>query len=178
MSSVQDQQDPLQILRALMEAHGHDVLRVLYSYVKDRHIAEDLSQEVFIKVYDHLDTFRKESSYKTWVLKIAINRAKDYLRSAASKITPVDDLTYLPGGESPEANFLAREEQRVLWHAMLSLPEIYRESLWLFYEQELTIEEIALVTQLSVATVKTRLHRGRAMLRKALEGRKFDERPR
>ena len=166
----QEPEDRMQVLRALMEAHGHDVLRVLYSYVKDKHIAEDLSQEVFIKVYDHLDTFRKESSYKTWVLRIAMNRAKDYLRSQASKLMPVEDLTYLPDSKTPEQIVVTKEEDAYLWRSVLSLPEIYRETLFLFYEQELSIDEIATITQMTTATVKTRLHRGRAMLRDALKG--------
>ena len=165
------------LLRELMEAHGNDVLRVVYGYIKDRHAAEDIAQEVFVKVYDHLDSFRRDSSYRTWIMRIAINRAKDYLRSAARRSVPVEDLSHLPGGDTPEMAVLRRQSGDALWRAVLDLPEIYREAVWLFYAQGLSIEEIATVTQVTVSSVKTRLHRGRELLRRAWEGGEMDGQP-
>ncbi|MCY0870294.1 MAG: sigma-70 family RNA polymerase sigma factor, partial [Firmicutes bacterium] len=81
--SRESEVDRAQLLRELMEAHGNDVVRTVYLYVRDRHAAEDIAQDVFVKVYDHLDTFRRDSSYRTWILRIAANAAKDYLRAAA-----------------------------------------------------------------------------------------------
>ncbi|MCY0876280.1 MAG: sigma-70 family RNA polymerase sigma factor [Firmicutes bacterium] len=155
------------LLRELMDAHGNDVLRVVYGIVRDRQIAEDLSQEVFVKVYDHLPEFRQESSYKTWILRIAVNRAKDYLRSAARRSVPVDDLTYLTQDETAEQAALAHLDQQDLWKAVLALPDTYRETMWLYYSQELQVDEIASVIGVSVSSVKTRLHRGRELLRRA-----------
>lgn len=155
------------LLRELMDAHGNDVLRVVYGIVRDRHIAEDLSQDVFVRVYDHLHEFRQESSYKTWILRIAVNRAKDYLRSAARRSVPVEDLTYLPAEGTAEDVAMTRLTQGDLWQAVLALPDGYRETMWLYYSQELPIDEIAAVTGASVSSVKTRLHRGRELLRRA-----------
>lgn len=157
----------LSLLRELMDAYGHDVLRVVYGVVRDKHAAEDLSQEVFVKVYDHLSEFRQESSYKTWILKIAVNRARDYLRSAARRTVPVDDLSYVADGVSAEQAALKQFERDHLWESVLALPDLYRETMWLYYSQELPVEEIATMIGISVASVKTRLFRGRELLRRA-----------
>lgn len=163
-------EDRVALLRELMEAHGRDVLRMVFSYVRDRHIAEDLSQEVFVKVYGHLDTFRQESSYRTWILRIASNTAKDYLRSSARRVPTVEGFERAAEEGSAEDRAMERQTGRALWDAVLGLPAMYREAIWLFYAQDLSIEEIANVTQSSVSAVKTRLHRGRELLRKAWEG--------
>lgn len=154
------------LLRELMEAYGNDVLRIVYGYVLDRQQAEDIGQEVFVKVYDHLDSFRGESSYRTWILRIAANHAKDYLRSSARRYVPVDDLSYVEGADCVEQTVVLQEEGEALWRAVRALPEIYRETLWLFYGQELTVDEIAYITQASTSSVKTRLYRGRELLRR------------
>ena len=158
------------LLRELMDAHGNEVLRVVYGYVKDRYAAEDISQDVFVKVYDHLDSFRQESSYRTWILRIAVNSAKDYLRSAARRVVPVDDLSHVEGDDSPERLMLRRQEDDELWNAVMNLPEMYREAVWLFYGRGMSIEEIADVTQVTAGSVKTRLHRARELLRRTWEG--------
>ena len=72
-------------LESLMRTYGNDVLRMAYSYVKDYDTAEDIFQEVFIKVNANLAAFRGESSIKTWLLRITVNACKDYLKSAYSR---------------------------------------------------------------------------------------------
>ncbi|HCM12115.1 MAG TPA: hypothetical protein DHW85_02920, partial [Lachnospiraceae bacterium] len=66
----------------LIRQYGNDVLRTAYMYVKDSHTAEDIFQEVFIKVNQKLSTFEGNSSIKTWIIRITINTCKDYLKSA------------------------------------------------------------------------------------------------
>nr|WP_326569837.1 sigma-70 family RNA polymerase sigma factor [Bacillus niameyensis] len=68
-------------LKWLMQAYGNDVIRVAFTYLKQKSLAEDVAQDVFIKCYEKMDTFRNESSYKTWVMKITVNRCKDVLKS-------------------------------------------------------------------------------------------------
>lgn len=170
VSSNRGDNERASLLRELMEAYGRDVIRVVFGYVRDRHIAEDLSQDVFVKVYDHLDSFRHESSYRTWILRIAANSAKDYLRSTARKSVPVEDLGYVPGPASTEESAVAKMAGQALWDAVLRLPDRYREVIWLFYAQEMSIEEIAAMTQSTIPAIKTRLHRGRELLRKVWEG--------
>ena len=109
--------DRTELLRELMEAYSQDVFHVVLGYVKDRHVAEDLAQDVFIKVYDHMDSFRQESSYKTWIMKIAVNRAKDFLRSAARKMMVVDDFSQLSSEYSLEHAVIGKLRDERLWKA-------------------------------------------------------------
>lgn len=162
--------DRVELLRELMEAHGNEVLRVVFGYVKDRHAAEDITQEVFVKVFDHLDSFRQESSYRTWIVRIAVNRAKDYLRAVSRRPICVEDLSFVEGDGSPERGLLRRHENNQLWNAVMNLPEMYREVVWLFYGRGMSLEEVADVTQVSVGSVKTRLYRARELLRRTWEG--------
>ncbi len=175
MSRDHDDNWRVSLLRELMDAYGHDVIRLVFGYVRDRHLAEDISQEVFVKVYDHLETFRQESSYKTWILRIAANRAKDYLRSSARRTVPVDDLSHIAEDRSVEQNVIAKDENAYLWQMVSSLPDKYRETILLFYGHEMSIDEIAFVTEVSPASVKTRLHRGRELLRRNFGRGETDE---
>lgn len=171
MASAQSDERRFELLRELMEAYSRDVFYVVYGYVRDKHTAEDISQDVFLKIYDHLESFRQESSYKTWILRIAANCAKDFLRSSARKTTVVmDDLSHLPGDASTERTVVAKEQEHALWQAVQGLPDNYREVIWLYYAQDFTVEEISHVTSLSQGAVKTRLHRGRELLRTVWEG--------
>ena len=73
---------PAYDIETLMRQYGNDVLRTAYMYVKDVHTAEDIFQDVFIKVNQKLSTFEGNSSIKTWIIRITINTCKDYLKSA------------------------------------------------------------------------------------------------
>ncbi|PWI56672.1 hypothetical protein BM613_12535 [Sulfoacidibacillus thermotolerans] len=153
-----------------MQAYGQDVLHVVYGYVHDRHQAEDISQEVFLKVYDHLDSFRHDSSYRTWILRIAVNTAKDFLRKKARRPEEFDHLLNVAADGSVEGQVLYQIQSRALWTAVAKLPMIYREVVWLYYGKDLSLDEITQVIGVSMSAVKTRLYRGREMLRQTWEG--------
>ena len=162
--------DRTELLRELMEAYSRDVFHVVLSYVKDRHIAEDLAQDVFVKVYDHMDTFRQESSYKTWIIRIAVNRAKDFLRSSARKNLSMDHFSHVDSEFSVEQTVISKIRDERLWRAVTELPDLYREVIWLYYAKEFSIDEISQVLSLGESAVKTRLFRGRELLKKAWKG--------
>lgn len=69
------------LLEEIMLEHGSDLVRLAFSYVKDKETAKDMVQNTFIKCYENLDGFRYESSLKTWLYRITINQCKDYLKS-------------------------------------------------------------------------------------------------
>ncbi|MGD6992958.1 sigma-70 family RNA polymerase sigma factor [Sutcliffiella horikoshii] len=68
------------LLEGLIDDYGTELKRIAFLYVKDESLAEDIIQEVFISCYHHLDSFRKESSYKTWLIRITVNKSKDALK--------------------------------------------------------------------------------------------------
>ena len=145
--------------------------------------AEDVCQEVFVKIDRALPEFRGESSLATWIYRIATNAALDHARSSASR--QASKMTELSEADGPAARSGSdREERTVLLPDTLlirkdmndcirgiveGLPEIYRTALVLSDLEGLTNAEIASVLEISVDAVKIRLHRARARLRKELD---------
>lgn len=160
-------------LESLMREYGNDVLRTAYMYVKDIHTAEDIFQEVFIKVNKNLHTFRGQSSIKTWLLKITMNTAKDYLKSAYnSKVVPM--MEFLEDAIVSEDDFseIEKEETKKTVHqAVLELSEHYKDVVTCVYLNEMSLEEAAVNLGIPIGTVKSRLNRAKEKLRDILEGR-------
>lgn len=150
--------------------------------------AEDLTQEVFVRVGKGLKDFRGDAKLSTWIYRIATNVAKDKLRSRAFRETganqsispdeaPIEDVDALTGEKKPSVERTAiRKEMSSCVHDYIDgLPEKYRTVVTLSEVEELTNPEIAEVLGLTIETVKIRLHRGRAKLKEKLEtGCDFD----
>lgn len=153
-----------------MVSYGNDIIRVAYSYLKQKHLAEDVTQDVFIKCYEKMDTFRNESSYKTWLIRITVNRCKDIFKSLSYKnLLVADFFSFKQNHSSYEDQLFTNDEDHFLSQQVMNLPVKYREVIILFYYQELSIEEIADLIKSNPSTIKTRLQRGRLRLKEALE---------
>ncbi|CEG27197.1 sigma-70 family RNA polymerase sigma factor [Bacillus sp. B-jedd] len=158
-------------LKWLMKAYGNDVIRIAYTYLKQKQLAEDVAQEVFIKCYEKLDSFRNESSYKTWLIRITVNKCKDVLRSWAFKnLYFTDFIKPKQTHSSLEHSFFGVEENQLISRQVIELPVKLREVIILFYYQEFSIEEISDMLKINSNTVRTRLHRGRQKLKEGYEG--------
>lgn len=161
----------------LIRQYGNDVLRTAYMYVKDSHTAEDIFQEVFIKVNQKLSTFEGNSSIKTWIMRITINTCKDYLKSAWNRrVIPM--MEYQEDQIISDTDFDSVESQDtndIIKTAVLSLPAKYKDVVLCVYYNEMTIAEAAIVLRVAEGTVKSRLSRARQKLKSALEGRVSDE---
>ncbi|PLT31036.1 sigma-70 family RNA polymerase sigma factor [Peribacillus deserti] len=156
----------------IMKEYGQSILWLAYSYVKDKSIAEDITQEVFISCYNHLADFRGEASLKTWLYRITGNRCKDVMKSwsfKSKKITQslFDDHHSLE--QTPEEAVLKRIEDRELSLKVLALPIKYREVIYLHYFEDYKIEEISSLLGIKSNTIKTRLHRGRVLIKDMYE---------
>jgi RNA polymerase sigma-70 factor, ECF subfamily len=161
-----------EIIEIAMEQYGEKLTRFAYTYVKDWPKAEDIIQEVFVTCYTKLGTFRGESSFKTWIYRITINRCTDYLRSWSYRnLHFTDKMTRWISGnsDSPESDVMVKNENEALAKHVLTLPIKYREVLLLYYYEELSINEISELLLSKEATIKTRLHRARALLKEVLE---------
>ena len=160
-------------IETLMRKHGNEVLRTAYSYVKDKFTAEDIFQEVFIKVYKNLENFRDESDIKTWIIRITINTAKDYLKSAYSrKVVPMMEFKedqLVSDNDFEELENRDRDEQ--VKKTVMSLPEQYREVLLCVYYHDMSVADTAKSLGIAEGTVKSRLSRARDMMKNKLEGR-------
>ncbi len=149
------------------------VVQFAYTYVKDWSLAEDISQDVFIKIYKNLKRFEQRSELKTWIFSITANHCKDYLRSTKRKTAWWNDIVHVfqkQSIESPESILIQDESNKSLGEDLLSLPIKYREILVLFYYEDLNTEEISKLLKVNASTVRTRLERGRNQLKAVREG--------
>ncbi|KZE68959.1 RNA polymerase factor sigma C [Fictibacillus phosphorivorans] len=161
------------VLSEAMNEHGQDLLQLVYSYVNNKTVAEDLTQDIFVKCYNSLHTYNGKAKFKTWLWRIAINHCKDYLKSWYNNKVVITEEEYKNHGtknDLVEQQVVRREEDDELIDAIMKLPVTYREVVFLFYYEELPIKEIAVMTEVSDNTVKTRLRRSKELLKIRLEG--------
>lgn len=159
------------LLEEVMDDYGERLIRLAYTYVKDWGEAEDIVQEVFTTCYTKLDTFRGEGSLKSWLYAITVNKCKDHLKSWFRRnIHPANLFEwFIPSQEkTPELLLVVEDEYTELAERILELPVKYREIIMLFYQEELSIQEICTMLHVNASTVKSRLHRARKLLKSSL----------
>ena len=160
------------IVDELMTDYGQDILQLVMQYVHNLTVAEDLTQEIFVKCYKALPTFHFNSSMKTWLWRIAINHTKDYLKSWYAKnveATEEDLFAQVKSGDCVEQQVIQQQQDDELARAVFALPVKYREVIYLCYYEEQSMKEMADVLQLNESTVKTRLRKAKQLLKKRLE---------
>jgi len=160
------------LIDEIMNKYGQEVLQLVYSYVNNKEVAEDVTQDIFVKCYKSLHTYKGNSNVKTWLWRIAINQCKDYIKSWYNKkvIVAGDESTYIGAqNDSVEQTVIQNAEDRELASAVMNLPIKYREVIYLFYYEELPIKEIAIVIDVKENTIKTRLKKAKELLKKGLE---------
>lgn len=155
----------------LVSQYQGALLRLCYVYLGDRALAEDATQETFLKAYRNLNGFRGEASEKTWLMKIAVNTCRDLQRSAWFRHT---DRTVTPE-ELPEPEAQASVRDKEITLEVMRLPAKLREVVLLYYYQNLSAVETAHALGISQQAVSGRLARARKRLRVVLEGSVNDE---
>ena len=148
------------------------VIATAYKYVKEKQLAEDIAQEAFIKSYKSLDSFREESSFYTWVYRIAVNTAKNYIVSSKRREEIImtdlsEDNNYYPEKpdiDSPQDILNASELRDLIFATLSSLGEETRTALSLREFDGLSYEQIAEISNCPVGTVRSRIFRGREMI--------------
>jgi RNA polymerase sigma-70 factor, ECF subfamily len=167
----------------LIAQHGAMLYRVALGLLNQEEEAEDVLQEALLKVHEHIHTFDGRSALTTWLYRIIVNTALMRLRS---KARPAEELLdgagpqFTEAGEHahdvaewalpPEEMLLRQEALTVLRQAIERLPELYRTVYILAEIEGLPQQEIASILEITVGTVKTRLHRARLFLREVLAG--------
>jgi RNA polymerase sigma-70 factor (ECF subfamily) len=168
----------------LVEVYGDRVYRLLLRMLARREEAEDLTQEVFVQVFKAVGSFRGDAQLGTWIYRIAVNTCKnrakylarrhaaqqDELESAAER-GALGEAKGVTAGESarPDQVVEGYELEGIVKRCIAALEADFREVLVLRDVEELTYEEIRDITGLAEGTVKSRLHRARAMLRESVE---------
>jgi RNA polymerase sigma-70 factor (ECF subfamily) len=183
----------LELLRAgdaesfdrLVSDRSSDVYALLYRLTQDAEEARDLTQETFLQAFRSIAHFRGDADLRTWLYRIAVNQARNRWRwwrrrrrdATVSLDAPARDAEQPLSarlcdehGRDPERETLAHERERALDSALQTLARPYREAVVLRDVEGLSYEEVAAALEISVGTVKSRLSRGRAELRRRLEG--------
>lgn len=149
----------------LLEMYSGAVFRIAYSRTRNHEDAEDITQNVFLKYINANKRFNSEEHRKAWILKVAVNCTKDFVKSAHYRHRASAEQIPEQGGE-PSYEL---EEESGIARAVSSLPEKYRIPIHLFYYEDMSIAQIAAVTSQRESTVRSQLTRGRDMLREILK---------
>jgi RNA polymerase sigma-70 factor (ECF subfamily) len=168
-----------QLYHELIHPHERSVYLMALSFMKNEADAEDVAQEAVIKAFRSLASFRAESKFSTWLISITLNEARSRLRRQS--IVRIESLDEPPDGdknispallrdwrEIPSETIEREEVRRLLEQAIEALPDTYRQVFLLRDVEELNSNETAQALNISIPSVKVRLHRARMMLQKQL----------
>lgn len=162
---------------ALVERHQERIFRLVRHYARQPAEIEDLAQDTFLKAFRRLDSFEGQSSFATWLHRIAVNTCLDALkRKSRSPVMAAEDPEALavegrgvgPSIAAPDAGLEREEIARVTRAALERLPEIFRTVLVLREFEDLSYQEMADTLGISIGTIESRLFRARARFRQAL----------
>ena len=150
-------------LDTLLDRYGGMILRLAFSCLKNQADAEDVLQDVFLKLIERRPSFESEEHRKAWLIRVTINLCRNRLRSPWNWHRDLEEVTL--SAEEPDW----QEGSEVL-DAVLALPEKYREVIHLFYYEDCSVAEIARLLHKKEPTVRSLLFRARAILKKTLKG--------
>jgi RNA polymerase sigma-70 factor (ECF subfamily) len=162
----------------LVLKYQHKIIKLISRYIRDQSEVLDVAQETFVKAYRALGQFRGESAFYTWLYRIAINTAKNYL-VAQGRRPPDTDIdaeeaeqfegeSNLKESDTPERLALRDEIERTIYQAIEELPEDLRSAITLRELEGLTYEEIALAMSCPIGTVRSRIFRAREAIDRKL----------
>ena len=143
--------------------YAQELMNVCYGYTRDKYASEDIIQNVFIKFLQCNKTFSNQNGEKYWLIRVAINECKNYLKKRKRVIISEEMVEYI----SPKVD--KDDETYIVSKIVKDLPEKYRSVIILFYYDSLTINEISEALKLSIDNVKKRLERARKMIKVKLE---------
>src|SRR3954464_9790366 len=162
----------------IVELYKDKVFQICFRMLGNRHEAEDLAQEAFVRAFVNIQSFNIQMKFSTWLYRIATNLCIDRLRKKKpdyhldAEVAGTEGLNMYSQIAAdirmPEEEVESLELQECIQAAITKLPEKYRSVIVLKYIEELSLKEISEILDLPVGTVKTRIHRGREALRKQL----------
>lgn len=158
--------------KRIFEQYKDMLYRIAFSYLRSHADAEDAVQETFLRYLRTEQKFKEQEHEKAWFIRVTINICHDMSKSAwMQRIVSVEEI---PEGEMKSFQVPYVEPDEMLWR-VLKLPITYRNPLYLFYYEDYSIKEIATILNMQENTVKTRLRRGRELLKEKIrkEGGEF-----
>ncbi len=160
----------LRALEELFTRFYESVYKSAFFITRDRMLAEDVAQETFLKAYDKIEQLQDASRVEAWLIRIAMNKARDELRRRQRQAASMDDGPEPAGStkDLPETRLLARELHLLINAAIDRLEPEYQDVIFLKYYRDYTTKKIAEVLQVPEGTVKTRLRKARSLIEAAL----------
>jgi RNA polymerase sigma factor (sigma-70 family) len=160
----------------IIDRYSSKVYSTAYSYTHSQEEAKDLVQEILIKTYNNLKSFKADSKFSTWLYRVAVNTCIDWSRKRKSKavmtVMSFEDTDIFEiittDAEGPEELLLRQENVEVVRNAVGDLPEIYKTVLILYYFEELQVQEICNILDIPRKTIETRLYRAKKILKSIL----------
>jgi len=160
----------------IVNQYQEKIFNFVYRTVKVRELAEDITQETFIKAYKALASFNSEYAFSTWLYKIAANNCIDHFRKKKLKTYSLDTPISAKDGElkrdypdtdnhTPEHKLISKEKSIQIIDAINSLPKKYKQAILLRHTKDKSYEEIAEELNIPLGTVKVRIFRAREMLK-------------
>lgn len=166
--------------KSLVDKYQEIVLNACYNLVNDKDDAKDLTQEVFIEVYDSIQKFRGDAKLSTWIYRIAINKSLNFIRATKRKslISSIDsafkssNIGYLKSDRSFNADriIVDSERSKVIYGAIEGLSKSQRIAFSLHKIEDISYNQIAEIMNLSLAAVESLIHRAKLNLQKKLIG--------
>ncbi|TVY08491.1 RNA polymerase sigma factor SigW [Paenibacillus cremeus] len=163
----------------LVELYKDKIYHLAYRMLHNRHEAEEIVQETFLRVYTNLERYDEQQKFSTWIYRIGTNLCIDRLRKRKATYSLDAEIHDGEGNDwyatlasedtAPDDQIVLSETQVQIRESIETLPEKYKAVVILRYLQDLSLQEISDVLKMPVTTIKTRLHRGRDFLRKKLE---------
>ncbi len=161
-----------QKIEEIITNYGTELRYVAFRYVRNWAVVDDIMQEVFLKIFLKLNSFREQSKLKSWLYKITRNQCIDYLRSKVVKATvlldEMEDLRYSTN-EMVENEIVERFERERLYQQIEALPKDYKQTLSLYYFNDYSYKEISDLLCVDISFVKNKLFRGKRMLKQIYE---------
>ena len=155
-----------------VEEHTEHLLKIAFLYVKDWPAAEDIVQDVFLTYYEKFEQFEKRSSLKTYLIRITINKCKDYLKSWRYRKQSLTNNFFM--AKKDRRRVIEDAERLDIANAVLDLPIHLREVIIHYYYEEQSVLEVAKLLSVSDNTVKTRLRRARQLLKEKLSSDEWE----
>jgi RNA polymerase sigma-70 factor (ECF subfamily) len=142
------------------------LINMAWRYCRDRHRAEELAQEAFVRAWRNLGQWRRESSFSTWLFALAANVYRTDLKRFPTETLPMEVIAEPAADATQQDALLESARNEMVRRAVLALPLRYREPVVLFYFHEMDVMAAAATLKMPEGTVKARLSRARALLRK------------
>lgn len=159
----------------LVQRYQEPLIRFLRGILNSEDEAFDCAQEAFLAAYRNLWRYSSAHTFRAWIYAIARNKAIDHIRKRKKEVPLTLDEGIVDRQPGPEEMWLAKERSNDVRAILEELPEHYKQALYLRYQQELSYEEISVVLNIPVSSVKTHLHRGKEKLRQIMERREIRE---